>query len=346
MPPHASPGLPDASLTHDLRPIAPQSISLNVQEYDDGAEFDGGDSGSGAVGDGNVDLQDQHNSATLGALRGGVADLTGATMDVGRGRVQSLVDPQATRDSDGYANMNEGDGKVSGATQSRTAAAGANYFGRSTGLADKLIDDITEEQRKSGRMDCVRAQQKENWFNQRAIHKNNRAQGQGVVFGESAEGRPSEGGFIARESISSSAWRAGASDNEISQRDLANHLSDLAAQPAERLDGGEWGPLAVTQSDQIEESFEVRASPRQTDVTEIAVRNDFNTFAPFRCALVPGSSSSFSVTPNHGSMNRRSGDPVDVTVRFTPQETGVVHEAYLIFETEDMKKVYHFTGST
>ena len=153
----------------------------------------------------------------------------------------------------------------------------------------------------------------------------------------------------AASSLASRSLRARgapAHHNEISQRDLANHLSDLAAQPAERLDGGEWGPLAVTQSDQIEESFEVRASPRQTDVTEIAVRNDFNTFAPFRCALVPGSSSSFSVTPNHGSMNRRSGDPVDVTVRFTPQETGVVHEAYLIFETEDMKKVYHFTGST
>ena len=47
--------------------------------------------------------------------------------------------------------------------QSRTASAGANYFGRSTGLADKLIDDMSDEDVKMGRMDRVRAQQKENW---------------------------------------------------------------------------------------------------------------------------------------------------------------------------------------
>merc|ERR1719456_1876872 len=78
-------------------------------------EFDGGDSGGGAVGDGNMDLEDQHNSPTLGALRGGAADFTGATMAVGRGNVKS-------------------------ATESRTASAGKNYFGRSTGLAEKIIE--------------------------------------------------------------------------------------------------------------------------------------------------------------------------------------------------------------
>ena len=43
-------------------------------------EFDGGDSGGGVVGDGNMDLEDQHNSATLGALRGGIADVTASSM--------------------------------------------------------------------------------------------------------------------------------------------------------------------------------------------------------------------------------------------------------------------------
>ena len=36
------------------------------------------------------------------------------------------------------------------------------------------------------------------------------------------------------------------------------------------------------------EAFEVRASPRQTHVTEINVVNDVNTFAPFQCGLVAG----------------------------------------------------------
>merc|ERR1719359_2002138 len=128
-------------------------------------EFDGGDSGGGAVGDGNMDLEDQHNSPTLGALRGGIADFTEATRAVGRGNVM-------TNDN------------VEGATEARTASAGANYFGRSTGLAEKIIENMNDEDIRNHKVDRVRAQQKENWFNQRAIHANNRAQGQGVVFGE------------------------------------------------------------------------------------------------------------------------------------------------------------------
>lgn len=297
-------------------------------------EFDGGDSGGGVVGDGNTDLEDQHNSATLGALRDGISQVGTAGQQVGRGSVQSLVD---------YDDLNEDDKTVSGATSARTSSAGANYFGRSTGLAEKLINEgFTESDLKNKRMDKVRAQQKENWFNQRAIHANNRAQGQGVVFGDTTEGRPSEGGYIARESMS----RSGSNDMEISQRDLANHMDSLASAPAERLDGEEWGALSVTDSDQIEQTFEVRSSPRQTHVTEIPVRNDYNTFAPYRCEFLPGTSPAYTVSPTAGSMNRRSGEPINVVVRYTPQETGSLNEGYLVFETEDMKKIYKFIGST
>ena len=48
------------------------------------------------------------------------------------------------------------------------------------------------------------------------------------------------------------------------------------------------------------------------------------------------------MSPPNGSMNRRSGEPTEVVVRYTPMETGVINEAYVVFETEDMKKVYHF----
>ncbi|KAL3905491.1 MAG: hypothetical protein SGPRY_010891, partial [Prymnesium sp.] len=281
-------------------------------------EFDGGDSGGGVVGDGNTDLEDQHNSPTLGALRSGIADVTSAGHSVGRGTV------------------------VKGDTEARTAAAGKNYFGRSTGIADKIIENMNEEDVKMGRIDAVRAQQKENWFNQRAIHRANRAAGQGVVFGETTEGRPSEGGYVARDALDSAAWRSGVQELEISQRDLAKHLENLAAMPAERLDGQEWGELVITSADPITETYEVRVSPRQTSVTSIIVRNDYNTFAPYRCGLVSGSSSVFSVSPRHGTMNRRSGEPIEVVVRYTPQSPGEVHEAILVFETEDMKKIYKF----
>ena len=285
------------------------------------------------MGDGNTDLEDQHNNPTLGALRGGISDFTETTMQVGRGNVN-------------YQKLPTEDEKVESATDAKVASAGANYFGRSTGMAGKLIDAITDDDVKTGRMDCVRAQQKENWFNQRAIHNQNRAQGQGVVYGEENMIRPASGGYIARDSLASKTSRTGAKESEISQSDLANHLSALASQEAARLDGEEWGPLEVTAKDDIVETFEVRASPRQTHVTDIPVKNDYNTFAPFRCAMIAGSSAAFTVTPVHGTMNRRSGDPTGVVVRFTPEETGSMAEATLIFETEDMKKVYKFIGST
>ena len=338
---------PDAPASaHSLSPPPAQSKSLDVQEYDDGAEFDGGDSGSGAVGDGNVDLEDQHNSATLGGNRGGFTDIGSASSQVGRGNVQTLVDD--------YDGLNEQDefGGVRGGAESgtaRTKSAGANYFGRSTGLADTIIQDMNsgkyDEMIKNGRIDKVRAQQKENWFNQRAIHEQNRAQGQGVVFGEDQTLKPRSGGYIARESIASDAWRKGAKESEISQSDLADHLQDLASAPAARLDGEAWGVLDASDTE-VTQTFEMRASPRQTDVVEIPVQNDLNTFAPFQCNFVGGSSDAFSVSPNEGTMNRRSGDPIPVVVRYTPRETGNLAEATLVFETEDMKKVYKFIGST
>ena len=140
--------------------------------------------------------------------------------------------------------------------------------------------------------------------------------------------------------------------------------------------------MAVSATDTFEQVFEVRASPRQTHVETIIVKNDYNTFAPFQCAFTPTSSSAYTVTPEAGTMNRRSGEPIEVVVRYKPMETGVRAEAShttvpialatarvdtlltvacvcmlvfplqvqaegeLVFETEDMKKVYKFIGST
>merc|ERR1719201_2631812 len=283
-------------------------------------EFDGGDSGGGAVGDGNMDLEDQHNSPTLGALRGGIADFTEATMAVGRGNVHN----------------------VKSATESRTASAGANYFGRSTGLADKIIDNMSDEDLYNHKVDKVRAQQKENWFNQRAIHANNRAQGQGVVFGQEDQIRPGGStGYIAREALTNQ--RSG-DKNEISQRDLADHLQDLAAKPADRLDGEEWAEFQA-EDHEVQEVVELRTNAGGTVVHELRVKNLANVFAPFTCGFAPGASPAFTVSPEAGTMNRASGDPIEVIVRYAPREMGIT-EATLVFQTEDFKKAWKFIGST
>jgi len=266
------------------------------EKYD--LDFDGGDSGGGVVGDGNTDLEDQHNSPSV--VRGGMGSATGSSggnIAVGRGQVKS-------------------------ATDSKIASAGKNYFGRSTGYADTKIAQITEVDRKNHKMDNVRAQQLENWHNQRAIAKENRAQGQGVVFGE-VDG-----------------------DTEVSQRDLAKHLDEMRTTPAARLDGEAWSEISEDGAEEIEATFEVKAAVKGVSMTEVSVKNMYNTFAPYQCDFTSTSPDCFEVSPNQGSMNRRSGEPIVVTVRYSPEEYGPPLTGTLVFETEDFKKVYKFIGST
>lgn len=277
-------------------------------------EFDGGDSGGGVVGDGNTDLEDQHNSPSI--VRGGFGEATvgeGAS-SVGRGQVLSAEDTT-----------------VAGATEARTASARGNYFGRTTGYAEKLIDDG---------MDSVRAQQLENWQNQNALNSANRASGQGVVFGGDERKK-----YIAREALVDQQDMA-KDGYSLSQADLAKHLQNQMLVPAQRLDGEEWAALEVSPDDEVEQTFELRGTVGGTVVEEFGVANMYNTFAPFRCVFTGDSASSFSATPEAGTMNRRSGEPVQVIVRYKPQEYGPPTTATLVFETEDFRKIYKFIGSS
>lgn len=43
------------------------------------------------------------------------------------------------------------------------------------------------------------------------------------------------------------------------------------------------------------QTFEIRAGVRKTSLTEIAVKNMFNTFAPYRCLFTADSDPDFSV---------------------------------------------------
>ena len=89
-------------------------------------------------------------------------------------------------------------------------------------------------------MDCVRAQQLENWQNQRNIAQENRASGQGVVYGAPQQ----SGRFDAQEALTNG--RAGLQEGvEMSQRALAQHLEAMATAPAARLDGQAWAEVTV-----------------------------------------------------------------------------------------------------
>ena len=220
----------------------------------------------------------------------------------------------------------------------------------------------------------------ENWQNQQAMNAANRQSGQGTMFGSPAQ----TGASNVRNRAGAYDPNAQSGDMainklEISQADLTKHLDDLASAPAERLDGEEWGPVTAAGAD-LEESYALRAPAGGVQIQEIKVVNmcalyarpspqsrmrrwhtgptatppppppplrvRFNTFAPYRVAFAPGASSEWSVSPTSGSMNRRDGAPIAVTVRFNPNEYGEARAATLVFETEDMKKVYSLIGST
>ena len=65
-----------------------------------------------------------------------------------------------------------------------------------------------------------------------------RAQGQGVVYGESQEGKPREGGYIARESLSSGAARSGAGESEVYITDLSNPSAPSVYSPGAKAKMG------------------------------------------------------------------------------------------------------------
>eukprot|EP00188_Purpureofilum_apyrenoidigerum_P000214 Plantae.Rhodophyta-Purpureofilum_apyrenoidigerum.ctg10856.p1 GENE.Plantae.Rhodophyta-Purpureofilum_apyrenoidigerum.ctg10856~~Plantae.Rhodophyta-Purpureofilum_apyrenoidigerum.ctg10856.p1 ORF type:complete len:343 (-),score=53.23 Plantae.Rhodophyta-Purpureofilum_apyrenoidigerum.ctg10856:139-1167(-) len=257
-------------------------------------EFDGGDSGGGVVGDGNCDLEDQHNSTEF--LREGFLSSDGKPVQ----------------------DKSEHTGKIQSATSSRLASAGKNYFGRSTGYADEKIKQITEEDRKKHRLDEVRAQQLENWHNQRAIHEHRKAGQETQYYGAKSYA-------------------------PINYKDS---LSKADTGPAQRRDGKEWGEVKSTGSEEVEATYEVTTKLSQTHVTEIQVKNLYFRFMPFRVGFTSDSHPFFSVEPTSGTMERSSGNPTDLIVRFSPKSLEGDCRATLIFETEEFKFVYKFIGHT
>ena len=57
---------------------------------------------------------------------------------------------------------------------------------------------------------------------------------------------------------------------------------------------------------------EMHAPVGGVDVATILVKNQVNTFAPYQCRFTADSAPEFSVSPSEGSMNRRSGAPIEV----------------------------------
>lgn len=181
-----------------------------------------------------------------------------------------------------------------------------NAWGTSTGYADELVGKG---------VDVARAQQLENWHNQREIQAKKEQQ------------RHMSEQYDQVEQNAEADWRTLAKFGVERNSDF--DLNDAFGQVSEV--GGD-----------IEGTIELSARTGAIGYHEFGLNNPYMGFADFRAAFTAGTSAAWSVTPTEGSLQK---EPTTFQLRFRP-DTMVSSEGYLVIETEDFKKVWKLIGST
>jgi hypothetical protein len=179
-----------------------------------------------------------------------------------------------------------------------------NAWGKSTGYADQLIAQGMEQSK---------AQQLENWKNQRQIQdlRNN----QRYMTDEFDNNQPEEN------------WRS---------------LSNFAGEQVQDVDMDQ--QLGDVQPGPVTGVIELTARLNQAAVHEFALKNPFMGFSDFRARFTYMTNpADWSVTPTDGSLNGR-GDPTQFMVKFRPQSPSR-SEGFLVVETEEDKWTYQLIGT-
>jgi len=228
----------------------------------------------------------------------------------GPGDFSQFVDFNEFDGGDGQMGV-AGDGKAgldkewSGAAEmakSKTMSA-KNAWGKSTGYADTLIDQG---------MEATRAQQMENWRNQREVQ---REREQHRWMTDEFDNKPDED------------WRSLSSfgGEQVTDTDIDQELGQVA--PGE-----------------ITGNIELTGRLNQAAVHEFSLKNPFMGFSDFRARFTGmNSPQDWTVEPTEGSLNGR-GDPTQFMVKFRPQNPQL-SEGYLVVETEDDKWTYKLIGT-
>mmetsp|Transcript_8527 Transcript_8527/g.12145 ORF Transcript_8527/g.12145 Transcript_8527/m.12145 type:complete len:324 (-) Transcript_8527:185-1156(-) len=182
-----------------------------------------------------------------------------------------------------------------------------NAWGTSTGYADELIQ-------KTG-MDTARAQQLENWANQREV----------VAKNQQLKFMTEE--FDQIEANAEADWRT---------------LGSFGVERNEEFDlDEEFGPVVA--GDTLEGTYELTARPNGgAQTVDLPIKNPYMGFADFRMAFTPETPLCWSVTPNEGSLSKTA---TDFVIKFRPENIGVF-EGYLVLQTEDLKMTWKVVGST
>lgn len=183
-----------------------------------------------------------------------------------------------------------------------------NAWGTSTGYADELLN-------QNPTMDVARAQQLENWQNQREVYNKNQ--------------------WVKQMEIA----------DDTNQRNAEVDWRTLAKFGVERNQDFSLDEAfgAVAAGDKIEETVTMKSTIGRPAVHTINLKNEYMGFADFRAAFTSGSSPDFTVTPPEGSLS--SKEATEFNIKYKPSSLGI-SEGWLVIETEDFKKTWKLIGST
>jgi len=188
-------------------------------------------------------------------------------------------------------------------SKSRSAT---NAWGTSSGYADQLIEEG---------VDTARAQQLENWANQREIHQKGQSKNS---FAASFDTAPDD---------AEADWRT---------------LGKFGVERNAEFDlDEEFG--AVVAGANVEGTLEFNTRTGAVQIQELAVENDYMGFADFRAAFTPDTPACFQLEPTEGSLQK--GNPTNFIIRCKPETMGTFTGA-LVIETEDFKKTWTLIGTT
>ena len=203
---------------------------------------------------------------------------------------------------DGQAGLEKEWDKSLQMAKSKTMSA-KNAWGKSTGYAASLIEEG---------MEATRAQQMENWRNQREV-----------------KGQRDQHRFMTDEfdRKTDEDWRS---------------LSSFSGEQVSSVDlDAELGEVRIGD---ITGVIELSGRINQSQVFEFSLKNPFMGFSDFRARFTQMTNpADWSVTPTEGSLNGR-GDPTQFMVKFRPQNP-TLSEGYLVVETEEDKWTYKLVGT-
>lgn len=212
---------------------------------------------------------------------------------------------------DGTTGLDKSDfdqGALASQMNKSRARSAKNAWGTSTGYADQLVEEKG--------MDVARAQQLENWHNQREINQKKQAQSDQAAQYDNIEEN------------AEANWRT---------------LAKFGVERNQEFDLSETFGAATAQGGDIEGTIEIKTRPGGMGYHEFALKNPYMGFADFRATFTPETSQEWIVQPSEGSLMQK--EATNFSVKFRPGAMGV-SEGFLVIDTEDFKKVWKVIGST